>query len=578
MIYVGRSSLSTGLGEGGASSVFKIGFHHAKIAVDIWRAETGTHIGMPMGEDLDPYHPEPVIKKGAFQCDGAIVICPPSHGKTEEASHWCARRISENPYEQGWVVHAQAKQAENILGYVSNYFDITTAQGRRNRALFPSVPYVFKKRNNRVFWLDLPHKTKQPTMSAAGVRAKVSGSDASFILFDDPVDQRETEQDAERERTYSLMQGTWLTRLRGQKGKGDKRGTFHLTTTTLWHPDDANCRRIALAKEKQDTSAFLPLLVSRQGCGGPNSVPPFKPLWPEMYGQQYLRRKYAEMRSPTLYSAAYMSDPVAEARKIIRKIRLYDPAHPDHARFLQIAKFYLSLDPAATNREGADKAGIVYGGLGELAWEEISDDGTQVMSTEMRFRVLDAHQIHATQSELVEHAFGLCLVNKVDHVVAETRSGYVAVAEMFENMHGIKPIRIDPGNKSKEIRLRSAAPMLEDGNSDSGLRAVVEFPGKRDETGKIVPDEKFHFLYDQILNFGFCSDDHCVDAVTQVVNYLASDLGVGRGIASRIAQQQVERAIDHRLRSITSKWLKSGGGDKPVQLEDAEWVASLTSG
>lgn len=567
MIYVGRSSISSGFSDGPAATVFNIGRHHAKMVVDLWMAETSTYIGMPLGSDAKEDFPKAKIIMGVTECEGAIIVFPPGHGKTEVGAHWCARRISDNPYEQGWVIHAQEALAAQSLAYVASMFEMSSPAGRRNRALYPNIPTKFRKKNSKMFWLDLPNRTKQPTMSASGVRSKRSGADASFVWFDDPVDQREAEQDKERDRTYALINGTWLTRLRGKQSKGATRGIFHFTTTTLWHPDDANCRRIELARQKK-----LRILVSRQGTGGPRSFPKFEAVWPEMYPASKIEKIYEAMKNPTLFSAAYMSNPVAESLKIIRQLRFYDPASTDHVRFLKSCTNYLSLDPSATNRPGSDKVGIVHAGMGEFSWEEVSADGVPVYRCENRLRIVDANQIHATQSELVEYTCGYSLIKQVDHVIVETRSGFVAVAEMFENMHGIKPIRRDPGNKSKDVRLRAAAPALEDGNADDGIRAVVEFPGKRDEAGNIVPDERFDWLYRQILDFGFAAEDHCVDALTQLVNYLAPELSVGKGVVSRIMQEEVKQASNPRLKSVLSKWFSTPGDGEPAPMQDARWM------
>lgn len=540
MVYCGRSNMPERVNSDPARAVYSIAKHHCKMACDVWEARMGVRYGPPK----DNPHGNPTVNYGEVPYEGCILVCPPGHGKTE-----CGRFIvfsfyGENPTTQTLLAHAQAKEAEKNLGYLASLFSTENPVGRRAVSLFGML---HEQANANSFRLSLPTRLRQPSGWAGGVKAKVSGANASLIWGDDIVDQKEAEQETERQRTLDLFNGSWLTRLRGKKN-------FLLITQTLWHKSDAVATYIQLARDKRAMYR-----VSIQKCGGPKTHPPFKPLWDEVYPASKLRSIYDRMRNPALYSAAYMSNPVSEESRLIKKLRLYNPASKEHAAFMGGATKYMSLDPAATRGERSDRAGVLYAGLGQIVVQ--SHDGDRMISrSESRLRLISADSIPATQSDLVQHVVNLCQYQTVDYVMVESRSGYHGTGDMFENYHGIDVIRLDPGNRNKEERLRAAAPAIEDANADLGLRAVVEFPGvpAHDRNGQVIMlesgepllklDPRFHQLSEEVLDFGVCATDDQVDALTQMCNRLAPDLGIGSG---GIVSQKVLASV----RTGPSAWL-----------------------
>jgi hypothetical protein len=341
MVYVGRSSI------GADSSVFQVGTHHVKMCVAYWMARNRTQ-----------YHDHQWIQADH---EGVMLVCPPGHGKSALVSHIWVLEIDQNPRLKGLIGHAQAGMAERNLAYIGSYFDPETANGRRNISLF-NPPTLRTLTKDTMDLEDRKQESKsQKTLKAHGITAKVSGSDADFIWFDDPCDQELAEQETTRNRVYDRMNGTWRTRKRGKK-------TFEIITTTLWHHDDPNSRYLQLIKDNK-----IKFLASVQKCGGPEQG--FKPLWDEQYPTSKLKNIYAEMRNPRLYAAAYQSNPQpAELRKI-KRLAYYLPGHPQHARFLESAVFHVSLDPTATNREKSDKASFVYAGINDIVTQ--NPDGSQ---------------------------------------------------------------------------------------------------------------------------------------------------------------------------------------------------------
>ncbi len=382
-------------------------------------------------------------------------------------------------------------------------------------------------------------KSKSATSSAFGIHSKIGGVDASEIWLDDPVDPSEAEQPEQRRRTHDMITGQWKDRVRGRHG-------FSTTTATLWHDDDSTAKRIELAKAGKAN-----LAVYVQSCGGPNSHPPFKSIWPELYPASDLRQKYAA--NPGLYAATYMCEPRPESLQIIKKLRYYDPNSPQHLAFKKGATFYVSLDPSATTNPKSDKAGIVYGGFGL-----VTGDVDGKLSSEYRLRIEGAKQMLATQSDLVQHVCNFAFSSPVNDVLFENVNGYMGFGEMLENELGIKPIGMPTGNRSKEIRLRQVVGMMEhtipDGPEGAKVfgGAVVEFPGVRLDDGSIGPDPEKQWYFDQILKYGSVKDKGCLDATTQLIWHLVNtgDLVSGAGRVTDIIRSNAVNAKDNRVREL----------------------------
>lgn len=501
MAYVGRSDLD--------SKVFRFAKHHGHMAIGIYCARNQCDVHPTGG----------VIGSMAF--DSCTLVLPPGHGKTEVGQHFMLLAIAQDNQIQALIGHAQGDMAKDIKKKIGGYFETENANARRFLSLFP-LKLSDQDNNSNSLRLQLKNPTKSPTIRAHGILSRVNGGNASMIWLDDPCDQDIADQAVQRKRVFNRINGTWLRRLRGMKN------TFLLITTTLWHQDDPVSRRIgqARADERQHRKKTQKIILLK--CGGPNDKPAFKPLWPAMYPEAYLRKVYKEMANPSLYSAVYRCDPTAEEARIIKKLRFYDPLSKEHQDFMASAIKRLSLDPAATRERKNDRAGMLFLANGQIR-TIVKDDFGESVSFESRIRILEAREIQATQTDLVETSVQYCIDRRVDYVHVETRGGYVATAEMFHNTYGIEAIRHDPTIAGKGDRLRACAAMLEDGNAASGIRAVVEFPGRQLPDGTWEPLEEILWVCKQFTDYGFNKDDHVLDAGTQVFIYLASEVGVGLG-------------------------------------------------
>jgi hypothetical protein len=511
MLWVGR--------PGGASRKhFIIGKHHCVMAKYLY-------FGLK-GEVLDPKTGKwvPLNKPGVFY------ILPPGHGKSAFAGHTISLMLSENPRLRCAFVHAQEDMAKDNLKMVAANFNPDEACGRRNLALFPGLE--IEQQSAKEFRLKLAERQKSPTIMASGVTGAKSGTDVDIFWPDDPCDQKLADQPAERERAWDRLNGTWRRRKRGSKGH------FEIYTSTLWHHDDPTAKMLNLIRGGQ-----AKFHLCRMKCGGPKDN--FTPLWPEEYPRNFLEQTYTQMRNPRLYATIYESNPQPEDLRKIKRLAYYDPATEEHRRFLETSVNHISLDPTAKRDEKCDKAAFVYCAMGDIVRA-----GTDEYSYEKRLRVLDGRQFHASQSEGVDEIIGYAEHHITHYIHVETRSAFDATREFFEK-EGLDVTCHDPKNRKKGLRLADVAPMLDDSLRDKGFPgAVVEFPGRTDENGRVVadPESPLKWLEEQILDFGVAVEDHAVDALTQLAQHLGPELRVNVGSVTEAIQQRRRESGDPRIR------------------------------
>lgn len=551
MVYVGRSSTMR-LHKDSQSDQFCLSSHHYDMAVAVWIARNGVDFpergpkkGMAIKGGRDPYK----------MC---LIILPPGHGKSDFTIHYLALRYCMKPRTLAMYLHAVEDEAAKPVGAIKNMFKDDNSAGRRCRALFPTVKVALKGKNNETtMTLDVKEKTKSHSLRAAGVMSARLGADLTELVLDDIVPQSDVTEETTRVERVSRVGGTFMTRLRGKD-------TFIICIGTMWHKDDAlaNFRRMA---EVGSDVIYSYVAVT----GGPNTSPPFFPLWDEAYPAKELRKRFELMkRDRTLWSASYEANPLAEADRIVRRVRYYLPNTPEHLDFMASSSNYASIDPTATNKEGSDRAGILYGALGEIS---AVDDGVRRYQT--RLRILEGSRIHANQVELADHIAAFVLQRPVYQVVVETRSGFHATADVLENKYGLEVDRVDPGPKKKGVRLKEVAALIDDSSAD--FRALVEFPGEIRPDGTIGPTDAIKPIVDQILDFGVVADDEYVDCASQLVKKLNAEgrLVGGTDVASESVRQVIKKKGDPRDIAWFENLKRQSSGEVTVEEEESRWIA-----
>lgn len=543
MLYVGRSStLSHKTDKGFKTNIYRFGKHHLRFALDTWEARTGCD-----------YYEGHINLRGRRPNKGVILIAPPGHGKSEFASHYLALEINLNPNTQALYIHAIADKAQEQKAHVARLFERDNAAGRRNLSLWNHV--LDKSDNNKTkMRLKLPERTKSPTVTATGIMSAQLGADTNIQILDDIVPQSDVDQPTERDRRFKILSGTFGTRQRGQD-------TFRVVIGTFWHHDDALSR---LWKTSDRSDLYL---CSKQYTGGPSTSPAFFPLWPEVFPASELRRRFQEMNcNVSLWSANYMGNPITEEARLIKQLAYYDPDDPGHQDFMASASYHVTVDPTATNKETSDKAGLLYVAVGEVPTVTVKE-GQTTFGYMQKARIIDYKEIRANQVELADTVARYASTHPVYQVHIETRSGFSATADILQNKWGIEAVRHDPGPKNKEQRLKQCAGVID--NSLQGLAALIEFPGILMSDGRVGQDEKHKPFYQQFLDFGYATDDHCVDALTQLVNHLLRSGTLVAGGDAAVSMGVMQQVRNQRMTSELEQYEKPPVGEK--EAEDWKW-------
>lgn len=548
--YVGRSDMVCRPGiSGPGSTVFVFGKLHAKIAVDLYIAEH--RIGItPRGvlRPGDKYRAggkkNTLATYPGVKYTGALLMYPPRHGKTVILRHWAAQRIAENPRVQGAYAHALEAQATAFLRNVSSLFSAENASGRRNLSLYPGLRFAAYDNTSSKLRLHTDEPPRSPNLYAAGVWSAVLGMNLDFLIGDDLVPRDDRDQPTERERRKQQFSGTWVTRIQGNG--------FVVLSGYPWHFDDLMWVAKTEAQRAVDTGGAegLMLKLSHWAVGGPTTEPKWKAIFPELYPPQKLRSIYRAINDPEIWAANYMLQPITDELRIVRAVELFDErpeSDPyEHARFMDHAEVHLSLDPAFAGKEHSDKAGIVLVAIGNL---EINSAPNRTAIRTV-IRVIHAEEVRATQPELAAIVGDIARKRRVDRVHVELTSGSYVMRPFLESFEGITSVIEHPvRNRNKEQRLRLVAPMLE--ASSPEIRPVVQLPGVRNENGRVVLNRRFQRIHDYVVNFRATTGHHSLDALTQVLNYLAPRCGIGEGEVSKESrsfrggswQRQAKQAI-----------------------------------
>lgn len=597
MCYVYRTDRSDDFATS-RSSIFDIGPHHCKMSADVYIAENRMAFFVEGTDEEAEQRPDIFAAKGrsgwrlgVLGVCGAIIQVPPRHGKSMFGTAWMVGGFDLNPRLQCLMGHAIEDKCGENMRHVKAAFDRNEPIGRRNLSLFPSIRMADEDNDKWRMRLHLEERTRDPQIRARGVRGGVGGGNADRVWMDDPVDPREANQPTKRDETSRLITHQWLRRLQGRE-------SFTLFTHTPWHPDDGVCR---LAEQSVADSRANPVvaaddsdvfLVSRQPVGGPNTKKAdggaFFSIW-DGQPSPALRLAFKQMQDPWAYSCQFMMDPRPDSARIIKQIALYvsDISNCDlsqlpeevarswvdrweaHRQFLRTAKNHLSFDPTATSKERAeellakgdknrrDMAGLVYCGVGPVRETSQTLGEFVETSTRIRIRILDADKFYCSPTEAIDKLgeYALADGRRVDVVHVEEVTGFVAVSEGLRNKYGLSPDQVvghRVHNLDKATRLKAVSPMLDDSLRHKGLEPpVVEFPGILNEDGVLIPDPRLRWFINTILDFAFSKDRHCVDALTQMLKFLAPEVNVGGGaFTTAVRVTQDENDLSDRARRI----------------------------
>jgi hypothetical protein len=549
MLYVGRSDMG---GSTPADRVFKIGKPQIKMSMAIYLSRAGyaavEGVGLLAPGDRNPI--SNTIFPGLLY-SGVIIMAPPRHGKSDTIKHDCVLEINQNPMEQSAYTTATDPMGETMLNSCAEYFSVTSAQGRRNLSLYPCelADYDNNKNNLRIKTINT---TRQPQLIGHGIFTKRQGINLGKLVCDDPVNTDDKQSASVRENRIAAFKGTWQTRLQGDRPFTIMAGYPHHFDDLMW-----KTKQRADLGARTANAQGVTMWQCIMSVGGPQSSPPFRAIWPEMYDSAFLARKYREINDPSMWAANYQCRPITDADRLVRSLALYDSDSPEHVDFLSRAMFYMGADPAAKGDGTGDKAGVVMGAEGDAVWERRTPEGL-IGESETQLRIIVEDEFHATQMELSERLLQYGSSQRLDMVYIEQVTGLgSAMVEVLREIYGVTAVQTEGvKNLNKEARLRSIAPLLENGSA--GLRAKVLFPGVKkvdSDTGTetLVLHPSMERIANYILNFAVTSGHHSLDALTLLVRKRMPYLGAGTGVFSQQAKAASHGYVNPGIKKLFEK-------------------------
>lgn len=521
---------------------------HVKMACDIYLARTGYQPSVVHPEGMltggEDYH------GGKFNADpweGAVLGYPPRHGKTDIEQALVELSVCDRPQIQVAYVTANEGIAKEFVNKVRQAFDTKTAKGRRRETLYPGLGLSRRDNNGLAMRVACENEPRSPTLRGAAVMSGRLGANVDLLIGDDLVDPKDAAEPTTREQRRKRWAATFMTRRQGGR-------SFVLISGYPHHWEDLFWLTLTSARRHVETGGRegLRMRPSVMAVGGPETDPPFKPIFPELYNAAWLKRRYTTIADAAIWSSNFMLRPETESLQLIKRVEFYDAEDPETGteRFLKAARVVVSLDPAAEDKRGSDKVGHVVVAVGAI--EDVDADGN--LCYRRVIRVIEAQEYHATQIDLADRLAALAKSNlKIDEFVIEKVTALgVGVRDHLEREHGITAVTlIPPGPRSKEQRLHAVKGMLE--AASVGIRPVVQFAGKKidgghdPETGQQLPDrlvpvdEGMNALVQYITHFRMMSGFHSLDACTQVILYLSPEVGGGPG---RVAEQAKKLSAD----------------------------------
>ena len=555
MVYVGRSGVK--LTARPQELVFTVGMIHTKAVGGIYLARHGYQL-TPQGLLCpgDKYYDDRGKHSVATEqhWSGVCVMLPPRHGKTAIGYTDMVLGINEYPRIQMAVVHDNEVAVQNIMSSVRTHFDKDTDTGRRNHRLFP---YELAKNDNNTHSVRVkqPDPPKSPNLIAASLWGSRLGGDLHRCYGDDLVPESDARESTRRAARFGAYHGVWSTRDMGSvNAYAIMLGYPHHHQDLLWSTYQ-EARRYAETNGKEG-KAWLSVRVPVGGPKATDTMPAFKPVFPELYPERFLRNKYRSMGSRYQWASYYQLDPMPDDMRIVERLGFYEVGSSQAERALDRGEHHLSIDPTSTDKSTSDKVGLIEACVTDYGSTESSEGQRVIMLT-------GEDEFLSTQPALVEKITELSKGRRISrdyaHTHIETQGIGQPLVDFMEHQHGFRNIvsHTMPGSMGKkEARFRAFASLI-DNTDPANSPAKVLLPGVRpvDENGDPMVNAPLEIapgwdrLANYILNFKTETGFHSLDALIQLIRWCHETgrvmMGDG-GEARRNAEPAVPEGVDSR--------------------------------
>ncbi len=389
----------------------------------------------------------------------ALVELPRDHGKSVQACVRALWELGRDPSLRIKIVCA----SDALAAERGRFLREAIAHNPWVRLAFPGLRPGRPWTETR-FTVRRPADVIGPSVTALGVGAASTGSRADLLLCDDIVDVRALRSRADRERVTAFFHENLLNLL---EPGGRFWGLF-----TPWHADDLNARLKA-------NPAYA---VFRRPVGDD-----LEPVWPEKWPRERLEERRRQIGAAA-FARAYRLVCVPEAAAAVRGEWLRCWLEP-----AACSPVVLSVDPAVSCREGADRSALVV--LGRTPANEI--------------HCLEAVARRVPAPELLDLIDALDRRWRPDVILFESNAAFLGMKDLLARQARFGPkVKGVAQTKDKASRVSAFSVSVENGTfrlRGSGPHQV--HPGQQ-------------ALCDEMLTFPHGEHDDLLDAAATGTAYL----------------------------------------------------------
>ena len=375
------------------------------------------------------------------ELDRVMILLPPRHGKTEEASvRFPSWFLGRNPSKRIIGCSYNDDLALEIGGKVRDIF-----AGEIHKSIFSNTPMRLtadtsaKRKWDIEIFVNGKWIKSDGGYVGAGVGGPITGRGAHVLLIDDPIKNwEEAESLIYRERVWKWYQSTAYTRL--------EKGGAVILILTPWHKDDLAGR---LLKEQNNGGdrwhvVRFPAIATEDETHRKIG----EALWPEKYSLTALERIKAVVGSRA-WNALYQMRPTEEEGDILKRRWFRFFSHREGEHQIRIQSWDTAFKEKKSQEDKQRKTAYSCCETWSL--------------TSQGFWLEDVYREQIGFPDLKKQVKIQYAIHKPDLVIIEDKASGISLLQELQLGQELPLFGFDPGSASKIVRLLEATPMIEGG-------------------------------------------------------------------------------------------------------------------
>jgi predicted phage terminase large subunit-like protein len=447
-----------------------------------------------------------------------IVCMPPRHSKSRHSSElFPPFYLGHNPTSPVMLLSHTYDLSKKFGRYVRDCI-----ASPRYSELFPATQ-LRKDQTAVGEWAT----TEGAHFFAAGVDGAIAGRGAGLLVVDDMVRDADAIAGQTRPEVFQRIYD-WYFQARQRLMPG---GAI-VIVNTRWAPNDPT--GLILANSQEDWEVItLPAVWPRQTRlanpaddeDDPNAPRQLinpgeieRTFWPEFWPPEEIFALRAEL-PPIKWEASYQQNPTAGGSTIFQSSWFKKWPKPDPPKHIE--EIVVCIDPAFGERERADPAGIVIGGIFKSKRGEIggrpANDSLDLAQTNLI--LLDAYESHAPFPDFKSEVFNLHRQWSPDVILVEDKASGVPLVQELSKMNiPVRLYAVSRGTRTapndKIARANNVSSIVRSGRiwlPDPGIREWAEKLLSQLTMFPMVPHDDmtdgFVMLLTYFRNFGVLTTD-----------------------------------------------------------------------